>query len=285
MKPLTRAYALCVAAAALAVAAGPASGGLTLVTNDASLKTILYNQYGGGVGGISGTINSVFSYTNGVTLTRVQDFSGPTNLAAGTAVLPVPIAGELDVAAPYAGTQDDQTWLGGVDVTVFARYRSANHDQKFGYSTGAAGWPVGTSFTQIVALNNGVNSPPGAVGPITLPAALRWVRSDTDAVSLIRPGAGWEHSSLNADNVDGRDHMITFYISDPHGAVLPTGITGGWLLAFEDLNSTDPNPDYDYNDLVAQVTSDEARLPEPATLSILGVGVLAVLGRRARLLR
>ncbi len=70
------------------------------------------------------------------------------------------------------------------------------------------------------------------------------------------------HSSLNSDNADGRDHMITYLVSGLPGQSGPV-----WMLFFEDMDKTSTTPKNrtyaDFNDLVLEVRPMVSAIPLP----------------------
>jgi hypothetical protein len=86
------------------------------------------------------------------------------------------------------------------------------------------------------------------------------------------PSEGYAWLSEASRNLLGEDHLLVFTTPTP----------GTYLLAFEDLPFADPDGHMDYNDLLMQVTITQHIVPEPASLTLLGVGVAALIARRYR---
>jgi hypothetical protein len=95
----------------------------------------------------------------------------------------------------------------------------------------------------------------------------------TDGKFRLERGDGTTFTSDPADNVDGRDHLVTYALS---------GAASGYVLFFEDANGLRPNADFDYNDVVL---SSVASVPLPGAFAaglvcLGGMGAARVVRRK-----
>ena len=77
------------------------------------------------------------------------------------------------------------------------------------------------------------------------------------------------------------------YNNPPDGAyhfvVINTPVANTFMVGFEDMRTNGPiNSDWDYQDAVFEITNLKAVTPEPATMSLLGFGLLGLIGRKLR---
>ncbi len=220
---------------ALGVSSAPAATtgiGPSFVASEPTHLDIFNTLYGGGF-----TANGD-NFENGViTATRVDDFG---------------VGGVLNVLSGSAGDADDQVWSSD-PLTVFSAKavgRFAAFNQSFGVFEGESGG----AFQELFSVSGSGYAVTGEVSNVNLTGDFRFGRS----------GQNGPQSSLDGDNVDGLNHLVTYEI---------TGLNGDktWLLFWEDLNQGDPT-DFDFNDLVVEVTATVIPLP---TAIIPALGTLA----------
>ena len=173
------------------------------------------------------------------------------------------------------------------DLTFVARY--AGNDQRFGYYTNPYGAVTGDFTTtgvdgnynwlfDVTGSSNQILGGPGyTLQTGSIPA------SDSPFGFYLNtvPGSGTVWHSQESRNVDGTDHMVAFWATDP--------LTGEvqydrFIIAFEDRNANSSTYDQDFNDLVVEVFVENFRpfdpIPEPATISLLLLGLTAAVVRR-----
>lgn len=171
------------------------------------------------------------------------------------------------------------------NVSFVARY--AGQDQRFGYYTNPFGGPTGDSTTtgvdgdfhwlfDVLAPPNQILGDPGFTPHF---GAIPDSDSPIGFYDNSPAGGTTTWFSQSGYNADGTDHMVAFWANG-------TGGIGGdtFIIAFEDRNSQDARFDQDYNDLVVEVTIEgfipRDPIPEPATVSLLLLGLTAAVVRR-----
>ncbi|HEY7090824.1 MAG TPA: PEP-CTERM sorting domain-containing protein [Tepidisphaeraceae bacterium] len=207
-------------------------------------------------------------FTNGtVTATRVEDFTDP-----GEAKTP------LQLVTSFGS--DDQLWQSDFRFAC-AEAKFAVYKQDFGYFDGLTDNTYHKLFDQ-----DGLDY--NVTGDADLSSLsgklLRWGRGGEDRVLSSRP----------SDNADGRDHMVTYLITglDEPGTLpslrsQPPANLKRWLIFFEDKFQGEQGADFDYNDLVVEITATQVAIPEPASavsVAMLGGFLLARRGRRQQII-
>ena len=152
----------------------------------------------------------------------------------------------------------DQIWTdGAVTVTAIAKY--ASYQQAFGWNEGG----LGTVFHKLV--DNTDIGEPGVTFTITAGQEFLWGYRATG-----NPKSGLEWWSWIDKNYHTEDHMVTYFME----GASPTETV--WTIFMEDVRFD--TSDKDYNDFVVEIRA----IPEPATICLLALGGLALLGRKRK---
>jgi hypothetical protein len=212
--------------------------------NEEARNQIFSTVYGGT---FTPTAPGSLDYSNGtLTAVRVEDINSAP--------------GALPLSDPYGnGSPDDQLWQADFKLAS-AKAIFGAYNQEFGYIDGASGG----SYVKLFDASGWAYGVTGGADISSLSGhTLRWARGGESRV----------FSSKNSDNPDGLDHMVTYSIRGLGGNQLT------WLVMWEDKLPGEPYADFDYNDLVVQITA--TAVPEPAAVSaMLGLGALTTLRRR-----
>lgn len=167
---------------------------------------------------------------------------------------------------------DDQIMHTGTNYSAKAVAAFSAAAQSFGYFLGSSGGTY-TNLFDVTGYGYAVN---GEVNNLNMSGVLR----------LGRGGGGSIWSSLESDNSDGADHMVTYEIMDNDLAKKKH------IIFFEDGNMHH-NGDFDYNDLAVLITSDRTQchaIPLPAAavpglVTLVGGGLIARSRKARRLLK
>lgn len=142
-----------------------------------------------------------------------------------------------------AGGTLDECWDGDI-LSARALGRWAGYEQKLGIVAGESG---AGSFQELLSVaGNGIN--------VTGSASVK--KMSGQEFRFARGGGGELMTSMAADNRGAVDQMVSYRLDGLPGA----GTT--YLLGFEDLGPG-ANSDWDYNDLVVEVTTGNAVVAVP----------------------
>jgi len=139
----------------------------------------------------------------------------------------------------------------------------AAFEQEFGFFMGSTG---GSYIPLFPVVGEGYGVTGEAVLPLLTNQLLRWGRNGDNGI----------FSSKITDNTDNRDHMVTYQIFENNKTSGNGAAVFRWLVLWEDIRENEPFEDFDFNDLVVEITA----VPEPA--SVASLGLVALLGLRRR---
>jgi len=193
-----------------------------------------------------------------------------------------------------------QTGNGGYAVIGLGAYNSNTLEMYNAATPGAPVNPIGP-FTGNGSYGNGSLSNPYVGTPAFFSPGTQFGlaintvgETQLGAHTTTTPPAGTTWYSNPSYNSDGMDHMLVYYLPSLTGTVVyindpntnseqPITLEDPYFVAFEDLplNSNGANSDLDYNDLDALINGAapfSAPVPEPVTLALFGIGLLAMAG-------
>lgn len=238
---------------------------------EAGFTTVFAPTAAGEVGHVdilNGIYGGTFSasgvdFSNGsITATRIHDFDDSDGHS-----------GSLNLLADSDVGVNDQVWHDGIAM-LNARARYASYSQHFGYFQGSDNPTTGfTSGTLISVDTNPFLGLGETFGPTNIVGEWRWGREGTTT-----------NSSLDSDNVDGLDHMVTYMITG--AGLIDLGYSADdtvWLIFWDD--QTYPGTDRDFNDLAIEIVAQAMAIPLPAPVALAGVGLIGVLLRRRKFAR
>ena len=212
------------------IASSSAHAGFTTIgkmgAGEDSQKQIFAHAYGG-----SWHQEGTDFYDGAISAKRMDDF------------LSVPSV--LNISHGDCGYSTDQNWSGNkFTVTAIAKF-SGNAGTRHGRFT----WP----FAEPFGCPGMAMTSPQRARPST------WTAINSNGREMAT--AAWKRS-LNSDNADGRDHLITYVVNGLPGQSGPV-----WMLFFEDMNKTSTTPKNrtyaDFNDLVVEVRPMVSAIPLP----------------------
>jgi hypothetical protein len=216
---------------------------------------------------------------------------------------------------PLEYTGNASTWQqtsnGGYAVIGLSAWNTNTLEVYNAATPGTLISPLDTSFTGNHFTGNGTSSSPYIGSPSIFPVGTQFgfaINTVGETVlgghTVTTPAGGAIWYSNPTYNSDSMDHMLVYNLPSLTGKTIDVldpnndqtsvvTLNDPYLLTFEDLplNNNGANSDMDYGDLMVLVNGispgvvGSAPVPEPKTLALFGIGLLAMVGfTRTRIL-
>ena len=224
-KNLSRTIKTLAFAGLLAIGAADAKAGFSTVNNPGSVNEMGHAQILSGVYGGSFSQSGANFSSGTMTATRIEDSSSTSAI--------------MDLITGNGGS--DQCFTNGV-ISARAIARFAGSEQTLGALQGQ----IGGSFQELFTVSGtGLNVSGGIDGLDLCGKTVRFARG---------AGASEMYTTLDTENYASADMVVSYHL------------TGGgidkWVLFFEDAG-VNYNSDFDFNDLVVEITASPAAVPLP----------------------